>query len=220
MPLTVLQVEKAKPKEKDYKLSDERGMYLLVTKAGGKYWRLKYRIDGKEKMLSIGTYPDLSLKDARDMRDEARNQLAKGIDPSAAKQAKKQSSRIAADNSFEMIAKEWFAARMKDKSATHQARTLSILDSYLYPFIGRKPISEITPLILLDALRRMEAKGIVETARRAKQTASQVFRYAIITGRAQHDPAADLKGALQIPKKTPFCRHYRAEKSRYSHGCY
>lgn len=204
MPLTVLQVEKAKPKEKDYKLSDERGMYLLVTKAGGKYWRLKYRIDGKEKMLSIGTYPDLSLKDAREMRDEARNQLAKGIDPSAAKQAKKQSSRIAADNSFEMIAKEWFAARMKDKSATHQARTLSILDSYLYPFIGRKPISEITPLMLLDALRRMEAKGIVETARRAKQTASQVFRYAIITGRAQHDPAADLKGALQIPKKRHF----------------
>ncbi|MDP5207243.1 integrase arm-type DNA-binding domain-containing protein, partial [Alishewanella sp. SMS9] len=203
-PLTVLQVDKAKPKEKDYKLSDERGMFLLVTKSGGKLWRLKYRFDGREKALAIGAYPDLSLKDAREIRDKARNKLAKGIDPSAEKQAKKLSSTLSAENSFELIAREWFAARMAEKSATHQARTQSILNTYLFPFIGRKPIQDITPLMLLDALRKMEAKGIVETARRAKQTASQVFRYAIITGRAEHDPAADLKGALQIPKKRHF----------------
>lgn len=204
MPLTVLQVDKAKPKDKDYKLSDERGMFLLVTKAGGKLWRLKYRFDGKEKALAIGAYPDLSLKDAREIRDTARNQLAKGIDPSAEKQAKKYSSVLAAENSFEVIANEWFAARMQEKSETHKVRTRSMLNNYLFPFIGRKPIQDITPLMLLDTLRKMEAKGIVETARRAKQTASQVFRYAIITGRAQHDPAADLKGALQIPKKRHF----------------
>jgi integrase len=204
MPLTVLQVDKAKPKEKDYKLSDERGMFLLVTKAGGKHWRLKYRFDGKEKALSIGSYPDLSLKDAREIRDKARNQLAKGIDPSAEKQAKKYSSAVSAANSFEVIANEWFAARMQEKSDTHKTRTRSMLNNYLFPYIGRKPIQDITPLMLLETLRKMEAKGIVETARRAKQTASQVFRYAIITGRAQHDPAADLKGALQIPKKKHF----------------
>jgi len=204
MALTVLQVEKAKPKEKDYKLSDERGMYLLVTKAGGKLWRLKYRFDGKEKVLCIGSYPDLSLKEAREMRDTARNQLANRIDPSADKKAKKASSAQSNADSFEHLAKEWFATRMKDMSETHKARTLSILNSYLLPYVGGKPVKDITAPMLLEVLRKIEAKGIVETARRAKQVVSQVFRYAVITGRAQHDPAADLKGALQVPKKKHF----------------
>ncbi len=204
MPLTVLQVEKAKAAEKDYKLSDERGMYLLVTKAGGKLWRLKYRIDGREKVLCIGSYPDLSLKEARELRDKARNQLANGIDPSADKKAKKASSAQSNADSFEHLAKEWFATRMKDMSETHKARTLSILNSYLLPYVGGKAVKEITAPMLLEVLRKIEAKGIVETARRAKQVASQVFRYAVITGRAQHDPAADLKGALQVPKKKHF----------------
>lgn len=204
MPLTVLQVEKAKAAEKDYKLSDERGMYLLVSKAGGKLWRLKYRIDGREKVLCIGSYPDLSLKEARELRDKARNQLANGIDPSADKKAKKASSAQSNADSFEHLAKEWFATRMKDMSETHKARTLSILNSYLLPYVGGKAVKEITAPMLLEVLRKIEAKGIVETARRAKQVASQVFRYAVITGRAQHDPAADLKGALQVPKKKHF----------------
>lgn len=204
MPLTVLQVEKAKAAEKDYKLSDERGMYLLVTKAGGKLWRLKYRIDGREKVLCIGSYPDLTLKEARELRDKARNQLANGIDPSADKKAKKASSAQCNADSFEHLAKEWFATRMKDMSETHKARTLSILNSYLLPYVGGKPVKDITAPMLLEVLRKIEAKGIVETARRAKQVASQVFRYAVITGRAQHDPAADLKGALQVPKKKHF----------------
>lgn len=204
MPLTVLQVEKAKAAEKDYKLSDERGMYLLVTKAGGKLWRLKYRVDGREKVLCIGSYPDLSLKEARELRDTARNQLANGIDPSADKKARKASSAQSNADSFEHLAKEWFATRMKDMSDTHKTRTLSMLNSYLLPYIGSKSVKEITAPMLLEVLRKIEAKGIVETARRAKQVASQVFRYAVITGRAQHDPAADLKGALQVPKKKHF----------------
>ncbi len=204
MPLTVLQVEKAKAAEKDYKLSDERGMYLLVSKAGGKLWRLKYRVDGREKVLCIGSYPDLSLKEARELRDTARNQLANGIDPSADKKARKASSAQSNADSFEHLAKEWFATRMKDMSDTHKTRTLGILNSYLLPYIGSKSVKEITAPMLLEVLRKIEAKGIVETARRAKQVASQVFRYAVITGRAQHDPAADLKGALQVPKKKHF----------------
>jgi integrase len=204
MPLTVLQVEKAKAAEKDYKLSDERGMYLLVSKAGGKLWRLKYRVDGREKVLCIGSYPDLSLKEARELRDKARNQLANGIDPSAEKQAKKASHAQSHADSFELIAREWFATRMVDKSETHKARALSILTTYLFPYIGNMPVSEITTTMLLDTLRKMEAKGIVETARRAKQIASQVFLYAVITCRAKHDPAADLKDALQTPKKKHF----------------
>lgn len=204
MPLTVLQVEKAKAAEKDYKLSDERGMYLLVSKAGGKLWRLKYRVDGREKVLCIGSYPDLSLKEARELRDTARNQLANGIDPSADKKARKASSAQSNADSFEHLAKEWFATRMKDMSDTHKTRTLSMLNSYLLPYIGSKSVKEITAPMLLEVLRKIEAKGIVETARRAKQVASQIFRYAVITGRAQHDPAADLKGALQVPKKKHF----------------
>ncbi|MFN6263123.1 MAG: tyrosine-type recombinase/integrase [Chromatiaceae bacterium] len=204
MPLTVVQVEKAKAAEKDYKLSDERGMHLLVSKAGGKLWRLKYRVDGREKVLCIGSYPDLSLKEARELRDTARNQLANGIDPSADKKARKASSAQSNADSFEHLAKEWFATRMKDMSDTHKTRTLGILNSYLLPYIGSKSVKEITAPMLLEVLRKIEAKGIVETARRAKQVASQIFRYAVITGRAQHDPAADLKGALQVPKKKHF----------------
>ena len=206
MPLTVLQVDKAKPKEKNYKLTDEKGMFLLVTKAGGKYWRLKYRFDGKEKALAIGTYPDLSLKDAREIRDEARNKIAKGIDPSAEKQARKKANTLAAENSFESVALEWYQVRMTDKSETHQTRTLSMLKTYLFPYIGRKPVHEITPMMMLDVLRKVEDKGIIETARRVKQTASQVFRYAVVTGRAPHDPTTDLRGALKTPKKG----HYSA----------
>lgn len=181
MPLTVLQVDKVKAADKDYKLSDERGMYLLVTRAGGKLWRLKYRFDGKEKVLCLGCYPDLSLKEARELRDTARNQLAKGIDPSGDKKAKKASSAQSNADSFEHLANEWLATRMKDKSDTHKTRTRGILNSYLLPYIGGKSIKDITAPILLDVLRKIEAKGIVETATRAKQIASQIFRYAIIT---------------------------------------
>lgn len=204
MPLTATQVDKAKPQEKDYKLSDEKGLYLLVAKTGSKYWRLKYRFSGKERKLAIGVYPDVSLKDARNARDEARRQLAQGIDPSAEKQARKLASNQAAANSFEVIAREWLAIKMSDKSKRHQDRTRTALERDLFPYIGKKPVNEITAPELLAALRRIEQRGIIETAHRAKQTAGQVFRYAIITGRAERDISTDLQGALRTPVSTHF----------------
>ncbi|MCC5451693.1 integrase arm-type DNA-binding domain-containing protein [Rheinheimera sp. UJ51] len=204
MALTALQVEKAKQQEKDYKLSDGSGLYLLVKKNGSKYWRLKYRFTNKERLLSIGVYPDISLKDARLARDEARRQLAQGIDPSAEKQARKLAGNIAAANSFEAIGREWLDIKISDKSKSYQVRTKAALVNDLFPYIGKKPITEISALDLLGALRRIENRGAIETAHRAKQTAGQVFRYAIATGRADRDISADLKGAL----KTPVSKHF------------
>lgn len=214
MPLTATQVDKAKPQEKDYKLSDEKGLYLLVTKTGSKYWRLKYRVSGKERKLAIGVYPDISLKDARIARDEARQLLAKGIDPSAEKQARKLASHQAAANSFEVIAREWLSIKMADKSARHQERTRSALEKDLFPYIGKKPVSEITAPELLAALRRIESRDAIETAHRAKQTAGQILRYAIATGRAERDVSADLKGAL----KNTQVQHLAAITEPYAVG--
>lgn len=204
MPLSATQVDKAKSQEKDYKIADGNGLYLLVKTSGAKYWRLKYRFAGKERLLAIGVYPDISLKDARLARDEARRQLAQGIDPSAEKQARKLASNQSAANSFEVIAREWLAVKMYDKSESHRDRTRNALEKDLFPYIGSKPIADITPLDLLGTLRRIEKRGAIETAHRAKQTAGQVIRYAIATGRAERDISADLKGAL----KNPVTKHF------------
>lgn len=206
MPLSATQVEKAKPLDKDYKLSDGNGLYLLVKTSGSRYWRFKYRFTGKERLLAIGVYPDISLKDARLARDEARRLLAQGVDPSAEKQARKLANNQAAANSFEVIAREWLAVKMYDKSESHRDRTSAALEKDLFPYIGRKPIAELTPLDLLAALRRIEKRGAIETAHRAKQTAGQIIRYAIATGRAERDISADLKGAL----KNPVTKHFPA----------
>lgn len=206
MPLSDRQIKAAKPREKIYRLTDGHGMYLEITPAGGKYWRMKYRIHGKEKRLAIGVYPDVSLADARAQRDDARRLLAQGIDPSKEKQARKISSRAATENSFEVIAREWFSARMADKSESHRRRTLRSLELYLFPAIGHRPIAEIKPLELLAHLRKIEDTGKIETARRCKQAASAVFRYGIVTERCERDPAGDLKEALQ----TPIKRHFAA----------
>lgn len=206
MPLSATQVDKAKPLEKDYKMSDGSGLYLLVKPSGAKYWRMKYRFANKERLLAIGVYPDISLKDARIARDEARKQLAQGIDPSAEKQARKLASNEAAANSFEVIAREWLAVKMYEKSESHRDRTRNALEKDLFPYIGKKPIADLTPLDLLSTLRRIEKRGAIETAHRAKQTAGQVLRYAIATGRAERDISADLKGAL----KNPVTKHFPA----------
>lgn len=204
MPLSATQVDKSKPQEKDYKLPDGNGLYLLVKTNGSKYWRLKYRYAGKERLLALGVYPAVTLKDARALKDDAKRSLAQGVDPSAQKQAKKQSKGIAASNSFEAIAREWMLVKMSDKSASHQDRTKSALEKDLFPYIGHKAISELTPVELLNTLRRIESRGAIETAHRAKQTAGQVLRYAIATGRADRDISADLKGAL----KNPIQKHF------------
>lgn len=204
MPLTDRQVKAAKPQEKKYKLADEKGLYLEVRPNGSKYWRMKYRFHGKEKLAAFGVYPDVSLAAARELRDSARQQLTQGIDPSAAKKAQKQAGRTAAENSFELIAREWFSVRMSDKSEGHQARTMRALEKHLFGSIGNRPISEISALDLLPVLRKIEDRGHVETAHRVKQVAGQVFRYGIVTGRCERDPSADLKDALKPAKKSHF----------------
>jgi integrase len=204
MPLTDRQVKAAKPQEKKYKLADEKGLYLEVRPNGSRYWRMKYRFHGKEKLAAFGVYPDVSLAAARELRDSARQQLTQGIDPSAAKKAQKQAGRTAAENSFELIAREWFSVRMSDKSEGHQARTMRALEKHLFGSIGNRPISEISALDLLPVLRKIEDKGHVETAHRVKQVAGQVFRYGIVTGRCERDPSADLKDALKPAKKSHF----------------
>lgn len=202
MPLTSTQAKHAKPKDKQYKLSDQKGMYLLITPKGSKYWRLKYRFAGKEKTLALGVYPEVSLAKARKRCDEARSLLLDEIDPGQEKKQKKHALRQQADNSFESVASEWFQTKMKDKSKSHQDRAWRGLKKDLFPQIGKRPISQITAYELLSALRKIEARGAIETAHRIKQTAGQVFRYAIASARANRDPTADLKGALKNPKKT------------------
>ena len=198
MPLSDRAIKATKPKEKDFKLSDEKGLYLLIKKNGAKLFRLKYRFNGKEKKLSIGPYPDVTLQKARQMRDDARKLLVDGIDPSAHKKATKASEKLKSENCFQVIALEWFNTKQKDKTEGYQRRVLRALEKDLFPSLGSMPINEVKAPILLASLRTIEKRGAVETAHRTKQIAGQVFRYAIATGRAERDPTPDLKGALQI----------------------
>ena len=179
---------------KRYKMGDSRGLYLEVAPNGGKWWRLKYRFDGKEKRLSLGVYPDVSLKEARNRREEFRQQVANGIDPSEVRKVEKE---IASDkNCFETVAREWHTKFSANWTADHSARTLTRIQNDAFPWLGRRNINEITAPELLTVLRRVESRGALETAHRINQICGQIFRYAIATGRAQRDPAADLKGAL------------------------
>jgi len=203
MPLSVPKVRSAQPKAKDYKLSDEKGLFLLVTKGGAKYWRMKYRIAGKEKLLALGVFPETTLAKAQADRDKARAQIREGIDPSQAKQAKKQASKVLAANSFEVIAREWLLKRGK-KSESGDKRLVRLVEKDLFPSLGRYAIAEITPPQLLKTLRKIEDRGAHETAHRAKQYAGQIFRYAVASGRAERDPSTDLKGALTVPTSTHF----------------
>ena len=204
MPLTNAAVKAAKPKNKPARLFDEKGLYLEVSPAGGKWWRFKYRFDGKEKRLSMGVYPDVSLKGARERRDEARRLLADGIDPSEHRKAMRTARVDRAANSFEVVAREWFAARVATWSASHADRIIRRLERDIFPWIGGKPISEIGPPELLSVVRKIEKRGALETAHRALSNCGQVFRYAVATGRAERDPAGDLRGALPPVKGEHF----------------
>jgi integrase len=201
--LTATAVKQAKPKTKAYSLSDGGWLYLFVKPNGTKAWRFNYRINGKQKTLAIGIYPDISLKAARDKHKEARENLANGIDPNAAKQAQKAADQGAFANSFEVVALEWLQKRGA-KSEGGDKRLNRLLQKDLFPYIGKRPISKITSPDLLKALRRIESRGAVNTAHRAKQAAGMVFRYAVATGRAERDPSVDLKDALTQPQKTHF----------------
>jgi integrase len=196
MALTDIKIKAAKPQEKPYKLTDERGMYLHVMPTGGKLWRLNYRFQGKGKTLALGAYPDVPLVEARNRRDDARKLLANGVDPSEHKKASKRALRVSAANDFEVIAREFVATHMADLSASHRDRVLRRFEIYLFPWIGNKPIVDITAPEILECLKRIQNQNKLETAHRVLQSAGQVFRYAVQTGRAIRDVAADLKGAL------------------------
>jgi integrase len=203
MPLTDTAARNARSAEKPRKLADERGLYLLVT-ATGKYWRMDYRYIGKRKTLSMGVYPDVSLAQARERRDEARAMLAQGIDPSANRQAIKSARMDRAANSFEVVAREWYAKYSPGWAKNHGNRILRRLERDVFPWIGSRPIAEITAPELLAVVRRIEARDALETAHRALGNCSQIFRYAVATGRADRDPSADLRGALPPARPTHF----------------
>lgn len=196
MALSDTAIRNAKPTSRAFKLYDESGLFILINSNGGKWWRLKYRFDNKEKLLSLGTYPEVSLKDAREKRDAARKLIAGGVDPSAARQAEKSSRLGSAANSFEAVTREWWASHMANKAPTHKDKVIRRFELYLFPWIGNKPIADLTAPEVLSTIKRIEQLGILETAHRALQTCGQVFRYAVQTGRAIRDVTADLKGAL------------------------
>ena len=210
MALTETAIRNAKPKDKSYKLYDEKGLFLQITPNGGKWWRFKYLFNGKEKLLSFGTYPEVPLAGrwydpstkkiwidgARDKRDKARELLASDIDPSVNRKANKQTKDGNLANSFEVIAREWLATKMQTKSERYQLNVLRRFELYLFDWLGNKAISEITAPDLLDVVRRIENQNKVETAYRTLQAAGQVFRYAVQTGRALRDVTSDLRGAL------------------------
>jgi integrase len=196
LKLTASQVKSAKPAIKAYKLSDGRGLYLLVQPNGAKYWRLKYRLGRKEKLLAIGVYPDISLAQARAACDEAKALLRDNRDPSSVKQLRKNFLVEQSNDTFEAIATEWFEHKMMPMSVGYKARTWRLLENDLFPTIGKSPIAEVSAVQLLEALRTIERRTVY-IAHRAKQTCSQIFRYAISTGRTDRDIASDLTGALR-----------------------
>jgi integrase len=197
VPLTDVSVRSAKAKTKPTKLFDERGLFLLVTPSGGKWWRLKYRFEGKEKLLSLGTYPDITLKLAREARDSARTLVAQGIDPSVQRQATKSAREERSANSFEVIAREWYASHGPTLAPSYAVKVIRRFERDLFPTLGNVAIAEMKPIDLLKALRAIEARGAVETAHRALGECGQVFRYAVATQRTERDITGDLRGALQ-----------------------
>lgn len=204
MPLTDIAVRNAKHTSKTQRLSDSAGLYLEISPAGGKWWRFKYRYEGKEKRLSLGVYPDVSLRSARERRDEARQLLAQGIDPSQHRKATKSAKAMRAANSFEVIAREWFEKNRHIWAETHSSKIIRRLERDVFPWVGGVAIAEISASDLLSVLRRIEGRGTLDTAHRAREDCSRVFRYAIATGRAERDPVPDLRGALPPVKGSNF----------------
>jgi integrase len=205
-PLSDIQVSKAKPKESDYKLNDGYGLYLLVTPTGGKLWRFDYRHENKRKTMAFGAYPAITLADARQRREDAKKLLANGVDPGEMKKSLKQAKVELEENSFEIVAREWHQKFSGQWSPGHAITIMSRLDRDVFPWLGSKPVSEIRPVDVLAILRRVEGRGALESAHRIRTICGQVLRYAVATGRAERDAAADLRGALPPTQE----RHHAA----------
>ncbi|EPY0179110.1 tyrosine-type recombinase/integrase [Salmonella enterica subsp. salamae serovar 42:b:e,n,x,z15] len=204
MKLTARQISTAKPTEKPYKLSDGGGLYLLVNPNGSRYWRMKYRYAGKEKLLSIGVYPDVTLAEARDKRTQAKRILAAGDDPSEVKQAEREAKNLAVNNSFELLALEWHEHKKPNWSSGYADDILEYLRKDIFPYIGKKAITDIKPMTMLSVLKKMEDRGVLDKLKKTRQACRQIFTYAIITGRAEFNPVTDLAGALKTPKQQHF----------------
>lgn len=190
-------IRKIKPGDKPIKMTDEKGLFLILMPRGGKWWRFRYRFDGKQKLLSLGIYPDVPLALARERRDEARRLVAAGVDPGAARKAEKATKAENAANTFEALAREWHAKNKDAWTPEHSLRILRRLEVNVFPFLGTRPIKDITVPEIIKTLNRMEERGLTDTAHRAKNDIQQVFRYAVATGRTDQNPAGDLKGALK-----------------------
>jgi len=200
MALSDTALRNAKPQPKPFKLYDDGGLFVVVTPGGGKLWRFKYRFNGKEQLLTFGAYPDVSLKTARARRDEARTVLAEGLDPGAEKKRKIAAAAIEAANTFKAIADEFVAKREQEGMAEATMIKLRWFNSLLEKDVGLRPVTEIEPVELLTAIKKIERLGNHETAKRVRAFAARVFRYAVITGRCRFNPAADLGEALVAPK--------------------
>ena len=196
MALSDTKIRNTKPSGKPTKIYDTDGLFMIVTPVGGKWWRFKYRLDGKEKLISLGTYPEISLIDARQRRDDARKLVANGVDPSTFKKEQKAAKIELTENSFEFVAREWFAKFTREWSKVHTATVKERLERDVFPYIGNRNISDIKAPELLLVLRRIESRGALDTAHRTRNHCGQVFRYAIATGKADRDPSGDLLGAL------------------------
>ena len=195
MPLTDAKVKAAKPKSKEYTLNDSEGLSLVVNPKGRKWWRFRYQINGKRTMLSLGAYPYVSLQEARLKRGDLKTLIAKGYDPS--RKRKEDKRKASASEAFEAIAREWFGKQVDSGwSERHAKTTMERMEKNVFPFIGERAISDLGVDDMLNVVQRCEKRGAVESARRVRQIMSQIFRYAVAAGRADRDPAADIKGAI------------------------
>jgi integrase len=201
MRLSTAKIQNATAQEKTVRLFDGRGLYLEIAPTGSRWWRFKYRFAGKEKRISLGVYPDVGLKKARDRRDEMRKLVADGIDPSAARKQQKLMALDAAANTFEAVAREWFEKHSANWEASYSVKLLARLEANIFPWLGDRPIRDIKPPELLSVLRRVESRGVLETAHRLMNYCGNIYRYAVATGRAERDISSDLRGAL--PPSTP-----------------
>lgn len=195
MPLSEIALRNLKPDVRTVRVTDERGLYIEISPAGGRWWRFKYRFAGKEKRLSLGVYPEVSLKTARLERDDARALLRQGIDPSARRKQDKLTTAVKSSSSFELVARDWFARKSPGWAPGHSSKLIRRLERYIFPYLGSRPIADITAPELLAAIRRVE-KHALDAAHRTLRECGMVFRYGIATGRCSRDVAADLRGAL------------------------
>ncbi|MCS0535025.1 tyrosine-type recombinase/integrase [Citrobacter portucalensis] len=204
MPLNDMQIRRAKPETKAYTLGDGQGLSLLIEPNGSKSWRFRYRFAGKPKMISLGVYPTVTLADARSRRDDARKLVAEGKNPSEVRKEQKIALQTESESAFEKIATEWHQMKSAKWSAGYASDIMEAFQNDIFPYVGKRPVGEIKPLELLNVLRKIEKRGALEKMRKVRQRCSEVFRYAIATGRAEFNPAADLSSALEVHQSNHF----------------